>query len=176
MAVKMWRRATGLVLRAGFGFALLSLGAQPAHAQSGDRSSVASDIVIAQGETVHNVACVACSVYVHGTVNGNIAVVMGNVEVTGTVNQKVAIVLGDLKLQQGGTIQGDVAQVGGDTELDGGTIEGRKARVPMGPIIFAMMMPLLFLAIFIWFIVWIVRRSTGPRYPYPPPPPPPGVR
>jgi len=54
-------------------------------------------------------------------------------------------------------------------------VEGRSVNVPKGPIVLALLFPFLMLALLIWFIVWIVRRSRSPRYPYPPPPPP-GIR
>ena len=148
-----------LVLQAALGLAGVLMASQPMHAESdkdGDRSSVGGDIVIQKGETARNVACVACSVYVHGVVDGKVAVVMGDVVVDGVVNEKVAIVMGG-------------------TEVDGGTVEGRSVNVPKGPIVLALLFPFLMLALLIWFIVWIVRRSRSPRYPYPPPPPP-GIR
>jgi len=160
-----------LVLQAALGLAGVLMASQPMHAESdkdGDRSSVGGDIVIQKGETARNVACVACSVYVHGVVDGKVAVVMGDVVVDGVVNEKVAIVMGDLKVQHGGVVQGG-------TEVDGGTVEGRSVNVPKGPIVLALLFPFLMLALLIWFIVWIVRRSRSPRYPYPPPPPP-GIR
>jgi len=167
-----------LVLQAAMGLAGVLMASQPMHAESdkdGDRSSVGGDIVIQKGETARNVACVACSVYVHGVVDGKVAVVMGDVVVDGVVNEKVAIVMGDLKVQHGGVVQGDTAIVMGGTEVDGGTVEGRSVNVPKGPIVLALLFPFLMLALLIWFIVWIVRRSRSPRYPYPPPPPP-GIR
>lgn len=169
-----------LVLQVVLVLAGMLLASQPAHAfdddHDGDRSSVGGDIVIAKGETARNVACVACSVYVHGEVDGKVAVVMGNVVVDGVVHDKVAIVMGSLKVQQGGVVQGDTAIVMGGTDLDGGSVEGRSVNVPKGPIVVALMFPFLMLALVIWLIVWVVRRSRSPRYPYPPPPPPPGLR
>lgn len=169
-----------LVLQVALGLAGVLLASQPAHAfdddHDGDRSSVGSDIVIQKGETARNVACVACSVYVHGEVDGKVAVVMGNVVVDGVIHEKVAIVMGDLKVQQGGVVQGDTAIVMGGTDLDGGSVEGHSVNVPKGPIMFALLLPFLMLALVIWLIVWVIRRSRAPRYPYPPPPPPPGIR
>jgi cytoskeletal protein CcmA (bactofilin family) len=167
-----------LVLQVVLGLAGVLLASQPAHAESdrdGNRSSVGGDIVIQKGETARNVACVACSVYVHGEVDGKVAVVMGNVVVDGIVREKVAIVMGDLKMQPGGVVQGDTAIVMGGTDMDGGSVEGRSVNLPKGPIVFALLMPFLLLALVIWLIVWVIRRSRSPRYPYPPPMPPPGV-
>ena len=49
--------------------ALLLASALPAFAKgSEDRASVGSDITIAEGETAGDVACVFCSVHVHGDV------------------------------------------------------------------------------------------------------------
>jgi len=46
-----------------------------------DRASFASDITVAEGETVGDVACAFCSVHVHGDVTGDIAVAFGSVTV-----------------------------------------------------------------------------------------------
>lgn len=184
MTDKICQRGAGCVLRAGLRYALLAvavlaLASQPAHASTsrdGDRSSFAGDIVIEKGETARNVACAACSVYVHGAVTGNIAVLMGDVVVDGTVDGRVAVALGDLKLQQGGVVQGDTAIALGSTDMNGGVLEGREAHIPSGPIFLALLFPVFMVALVVWFVVWVVRRSRVPRYPYPPPPPPPGVR
>jgi hypothetical protein len=184
MSEKISRHDAGFVLPAGLKYALLAVGAlllasQPALASTdsdGDRSSFGGDIVIQKGETARNVACMACSVYVHGAVSGNIAVMMGDVVVDGTVDGRVAVALGDIKVQQGGVIEGDTAIALGSTEVNGGSLEGRQARASSGPIVAVLLFPLLVVALVVWFLIWIIRRSRAPRYPYPPPPPPPGVR
>jgi hypothetical protein len=60
--------------------------------------------------------------------------------------------------------------------MNGGVLEGREANIPTGPILLALLFPVLMVALVVWFVVWIVRRGRVPRYPYPPPPPPPGLR
>src|ERR1700677_3066496 len=62
-------------------FAVVSL-SLPAFARSSDdRASVGSDITIAEGQTVGDVACAFCSVRVHGEVKGDVAVVFGDITV-----------------------------------------------------------------------------------------------
>jgi cytoskeletal protein CcmA (bactofilin family) len=168
-----------LMFPAVLGLAGVLLASQPAHAESdqdGNRSSMGSDIVIEKGESAHNVACFACSVYVHGEVDGNIAVALGSVIVDGTAHDKVAIAMGDLKVQQGGVVEGNTAIFMGRTELDGGRVEGKQASIPTGPVLMVLLFPFVLLVLVIWLLVWVIRRSRGPRYPYPPPPPPPGIR
>lgn len=165
-----WRRA--LILTA-----VVAAFAAPltAYAQQQERSAAFSDIVIKQGETAEKIACFMCTVYVHGTVDGKIAVSLGSVVVDGTVDGKVAIFGGDLKVRNGGVVDGEVAIAGGKAITDsGGTLGARVKSTSAAPIaavvigIFAV--PILLLALVIWFIVWLVRRGQQPRFPYPPPP------
>jgi hypothetical protein len=146
-----------------------------ANAQQRERSGAFNDIVVQQGETADKIACFMCTVYVHGTVDGKIAVSLGNVVVDGTVDGKVAIFGGDLKVRSGGVVDGEVAIAGGKAVTDaGGTLGARVKSTSAAPIVAVIVgifaVPILFLALVIWFIVWLVRRGQQPRFPYPPPP------
>jgi hypothetical protein len=155
----------------------LAIAATPLMAQSGqrERSAAFSDITVQQGDTADKIACFMCTVYVHGTVDGKIAVSLGSVVVDGTVDGKVAIFGGDLKVRSGGTVDGEVAIAGGKVVTDpGGTVGAQVKSVSAAPVVLVVVamfaVPLLFLALVIWFIVWLVRRGQQPRFPYPPPP------
>src|SRR5580693_1865231 len=92
-------------------FAVVSL-SLPAFARSSDdRASVGSDITIAEGQTVGDVACAFCSVRVHGEVKGDVAVVFGDITVDAgkSVGGDVAVLGGDLELGAGSQVTGDVA-------------------------------------------------------------------
>jgi len=177
------RRQTGRTLLS----ALLALSLTlPAFARrshsSNDRASFGSDITIAEGDTVGDVACAFCSVHVHGDVTGDVAVAFGSVTVDPgrTISGDTAILKGDLYLGEGSTVHGDLAMMAGSDHLaDGATINGSRAIIPepIGTLI--LLSPLLILIGIIWLIVYLVRRNRYrfPAYPQgrgiqPPPPPP----
>jgi hypothetical protein len=177
------RRQTGRTLLS----ALLALSLTlPAFARrshgDNDRASFGSDITIAEGETVGDVACAFCSVHIHGDVTGDVAVAFGSVTVdpARTISGDTAILKGNLNLGEGSTIHGDLAIMAGAVHLaDGATINGSQSVIPepFGTLI--LISPLLILAGIIWLIVYLVRRNRYrfPVYPQgrgiqPPPPPP----
>ena len=152
--------------------ALLFYAAAPALAQSQqNRASVGDDITISAGDYVTEVACVFCSVHIHGDVKGNVAVVFGSVllDAGHTIGGNVAVVGGDLNMGAGAEVGGNVAIVAGDTNLAPGTeIHGSQAVLPSHAWLLVPLAPLLILIGIVWLIVYLVRRN---RYPYPVYPP-----
>jgi hypothetical protein len=146
-----------------------------------DRSSVGSDITIAEGETVSDVACAFCSVHVHGNVTGDVAVAFGSVTVDPghQIAGDTAILEGDLNLGEGAAVNGDLAILAGTDRLsEGATVHGSRAVIPQPLGTLILLSPLIFLIAVIWLIVYLVRRNRYrfPVYPqgqgiYPPPPP-----
>jgi hypothetical protein len=149
---------------------LLVAPARPAHAKGrsdNDRASVGSSITVREGETAGDVACAFCSVHVQGEVTGDVAVFLGSltVEPGHTIGGDVAVAGGNLNLGEGSTVNGDVAIVGGNAKIaEGAAIHGERAIIPppLGTLI--LLSPLIFLALIIWLIVYLVRRS---RYRFP---------
>jgi hypothetical protein len=132
-----------------------------------DRSSVGSDISINEGETVGDVACVFCSVHVHGDVTGDAAVVFGSLTVDSghKINGDAAVIGGDLNLAEGAEIGGDVAIIAGDANLaEGAIIHGSRTVMPGRLWLLVPFAPLLVLIGIIWLIVYLVRRR---RYQFP---------
>ena len=147
---------------------LLLVSALPAHARSdNDRASVGGDITIAEGETAGDVACLFCSVRVHGDVNGDVAVMFGRIDVDPghKVRGDLAALGGDLNLGEGATVGGDVAIAGGDANLaSGAMIHGSRTVLPNRMWLLLPFAPLLILIGLIWLIVYFVRRN---RYQFP---------
>jgi hypothetical protein len=147
---------------------LLVVSALPAFAKgSEDRASVGGDITIAEGETAGDIACLFCSVHVHGDVNGDVAVMFGKIVVDPgrKVGGDLAALGGDLNLGEGATIGGDVAIAGGDANLaPGAMIHGSRTVLPSRMWILLPFAPLLILIGLIWLIVYLVRRN---RYQFP---------
>lgn len=132
-----------------------------------DRSSVGSDITINEGETVGDVACVFCSVHVHGDVKGDAAVVFGSLTVDSghKISGDAAIIGGDLSLAEGAEIGGDVSVIAGDANLaEGAIIHGSRTVFPGRLWLLVPFAPLLVLIGIIWLIVHFVRRR---RYQFP---------
>ncbi|HMH13816.1 MAG TPA: hypothetical protein VK578_11980 [Edaphobacter sp.] len=147
---------------------LTMLAPLPAFAKgNNDRASVGSDINIPEGETVGDVACVFCSVHVHGDVSGDAAVVLGNLVIDPghKVNGDAAIVGGDLTMGEGSVIGGDVAVVAGDANLaSDAMIHGSRTIMPGRLWLLVPFAPLIILIGIIWLIVHFIRRR---RYQFP---------
>jgi hypothetical protein len=148
--------------------ALLFAVAIPAFAKSSeDRASVGDDITIAEGETAGDVACLFCSVRVHGDVRGDVAVMFGKVEVDPGrhINGDLAALGGDVSLGEGATVGGDVAVAAGDANLaPGAMIHGSRTVLPGRMWLLLPFAPFLILIGLIWLIVYFVRRN---RYQFP---------
>jgi hypothetical protein len=151
--------------------AVLFLLSVPAFAKGshGDnnRVSFGSDITVAEGETVSDVACAFCSVHLHGDVTGDVAVAFGSVTVDPghSISGDTAILEGDLNLGEGSTVNGDLAILAGSANLaDGAAIHGSRAIVPQPFGTLILLAPFLVFAGLIWLIVYLVRRR---RYQFP---------
>jgi hypothetical protein len=148
--------------------ALLFTSVLPAFAKSSDdRASFGNDITIAEGETAGDVACMFCTVRVHGDVRGDMAVMFGKVEIDPgrTVSGDVAALGADLNLGEGATVGGDVAIAAGDANLaSGAMVHGSSMVLPGRLWLLLPFAPLLVLIGVIWLIVYFVRRN---RYQFP---------
>lgn len=147
---------------------LLLCAAAPVLADSQqNRASVGDDITISEGQSAVDVACVFCSVHIHGEVKGNLAVVFGSVmlDADHTISGNVAVVGGNLNMGEDSVVGGNAAVVAGDTNLaDGAAIRGSRTVLPGSGWLLVPFAPLLILIGIIWLIVHLVRRS---RYRYP---------
>ena len=152
--------------------AFLLVSTIPAFARaSDDRASFGNDITVAEGETASDVACMFCSVRVHGDVRGDVAVMFGKVEVDPGrhINGDLAALGGDLNLGEGARVGGDVAILAGDANLAPGAMVHGSSMVPPGRIwLLLPFAPLLILIGVIWLIVYLVRRNRYqfPAYPH----------
>jgi hypothetical protein len=156
------------MLRLLLALGLLLASALPAFAKGGDdRASVGNNITIAEGETAGDVACVFCSVRVHGDVRGDVAVLFGRIEVDPghTISGDLAALGADLNLGEGATVGGDVAIAAGDANLaPGAMIHGSRMVLSNRMWLLLPFAPLLILIGVIWLIVHLVRRN---RYQFP---------
>jgi hypothetical protein len=142
--------------------------AAPAFARSSqDRVGIGNDITVAEGETASDIACVFCSVHIHGEVKGDIAVLFGQITIDDNqrVSGDIAGLGTDLRLGEDATVGGDVALVAGDTNLaPSATIRGDRMVLPGRLWLLLPFAPLLILIGIIWLIVYVVQRN---RYQFP---------
>jgi hypothetical protein len=147
---------------------LLLIAVAPAFARSGhDRATVGGDVTVAEGQNSGDIACVFCTVRLHGDVHGDVAVVLGRVELDGSheITGDVAIVGGDLNLGEESQVKGDVALVAGRANMaPSAIIRGKSSILPSKLWLLVPLLPLFVLAGIIWLIVYLVRRN---RYRYP---------
>ena len=132
-----------------------------------DRATVGNDITIGEGETAGDIACVFCTVRIHGEVKGDVAVLFGRVEVDAgrTIAGDLAAFGADLDLGTDATVGGDVAMVAGDVKAGpGAMVHGSSTILPGRIWLLLPLAPVLILIGLIWLIVYFVRRN---RYQFP---------
>ena len=125
-----------------------------------DRVEFGHNITVAAGQSVGDISCFNCSVYVRGRVNGDIAVFGGRVVVEGSVKSDVAVFWGTLRLEDG-------AQVGGDVAVFGGAIRRAPTAAVHGEVVSFgrgwVLLPVLVSVAIVWLIValvvWLVTRN-----------------
>jgi hypothetical protein len=89
------------------------LAAQDKSNRTRERVQWGGSITIAPEETVSEATCFGCSVYVQGTVNGDVVAFFGNIVITGDVRGDVTTFRGDVRLEDGGRIEGDLTAFSG---------------------------------------------------------------
>ncbi|HYN14438.1 MAG TPA: polymer-forming cytoskeletal protein [Terriglobales bacterium] len=125
-----------------------------------DRVEFGRNITVAPGQSVGDIACFNCSVYVRGRVNGDIAVFGGRVVVEGSVKSDIAVFWGTVRLEDGAQAGGDVAVFGGTIKrAPTATIRGSVASFGRGWVL----LPVVVLVMIVWLIValivWLVTRG-----------------
>jgi len=134
-----------------------------------DRTQFGRNISIGPGEEVNEVTCFACSIHVRGHVASDATAFGGSIviEDQGQVDGDATAFGGNARLDKGTKVGGDVTLFGGQVRRDPSATVGGDVTVMGGPgwvvVIFAL--PLVFLALFVFLIVWLVRRMTQPRLP-----------
>jgi hypothetical protein len=148
--------------------ALLIFATTAAFARSSeDRASVGEDITVNEGETANDIACLFCSVRIHGDVKGDVAVLFGNVTLdpAHTISGDVAVLGGNLNMGEESSIGGDVAVAAGQDNLaSSAVIHGGRSIFPGKFWLLVPLIPFIILIGIIWLIVYLVRRN---RYQFP---------
>jgi hypothetical protein len=131
-----------------------------------EQTQFSRDIRVDSGQSVGDVTCINCSVYIAGQSNGEVTALHGNVilEPGGSVGGDVTAIWGDVRLRPGAQIGGDVTAVAGAVRRDPqSTIGGDVTSLEGAKWLLAMILPPLFiLGLIVALIIWLVQRARRP--------------
>lgn len=172
----------------------LFLAATPAHAEK-DRVQFGSNIVVPEGQSIHDAVCFFCSVNAKGDIDHDVVVFFGNVHISHESKHDVVVFFGTVQADDDAAIGHDLVNFFGTTRLGEDVSVGGDAVVMFGGLdtadsvniagsrvsqpIWVFWTPLIVLGLIITLIVHEVRTYRRRRYfatygyaPVPPPPPP----
>jgi len=125
-----------------------------------DRVEFGHNITVAAGQSVGDISCFNCSVYVRGRVNGDIAVFGGRVVVEGSVKSDVAVFWGTLRLEDGAQVGGDVAVFGGAIRrAPTATVHGEVVSFGRGWVLLPVLVSVAIVWLIVALVVWLVTRN-----------------
>ncbi len=137
-----------------------------ASAKTHERTQFNNDLRVSEGESVGEVTCVNCSIFVRGEVNGDATAVHGRIilEGAGTISGDATTVLGDIRLGGGTKISGDATAVAGAVLRDEeATVGGDVTALAGGGwILLIILIPLFVVGAIIALIAWLIQRSHKP--------------
>jgi hypothetical protein len=161
--------------------ALLALLAAPLQAHARDLVSFGSTVVVpstasqdSSGNSIQDVVCAFCTVEVHGPIQGDLVTAFSSVKVDSnlTIGGDAVSAGTNLTLGEDVAIHKDLVFFGGRLEIPS-SVGVNGDRVVMDGTVWTLVLLAPFLImlglvwLFVWFIVWLVRRNR--RYAYPPP-------
>ena len=176
-------------------FSALLLTATPAHANK-DAVQFGSNIVVPEGQTVHDAVCFFCSVNAKGSIDHDVVVFFGNAHITHESKHDVVVFFGSVHADDDAAIGHDVVNFFGTVRLGENSTVGNDVVVMFGGLnaaetasiagnrfsqpIWVFWTPLLILGLIISLIVREVRarhhRQFIAAYGYPPIPPQPPMQ
>ncbi len=136
---------------------------------SRERTQAGSNINIGPKEEVSEATCFGCSIRVRGRVSGDVTAFGGSVVVEdqGQVGGDIATFAGSIRLGKEANVGGDVAVFGGRIQRDPRATVGGDVTTMGGPgwMIVIFLAPLIFLGLFVFLVVWLIRRLLRPATP-----------
>ena len=149
---------------------LLTACALPAMAEKRDIVHFGSNIVVAEGDSAHDIVCFLCSVDAKGPIEGDVVVFFGSIHLDEGARRDMVVFGGDIWLNGDSSIGRDLVLFGGTLHPEDRSRVGGNA-VVFPPVIF---LPILLVigAIFwgIWmFFRWLIHGRQQ-YYPMQPPP------
>lgn len=142
----------------------------PAASES-DRTKVGHNITVAADEHVGDVTCFGCSIHVRGQVSGDLTAFGGSIvlEDQALVSGDATSFGGDIRLDRQVAVNGDVTALGGHVRRDSSASVGGSVTDMGGGrwILLIFCAPFIVFALFVWFVIWVVRRFTQRAVPAP---------
>lgn len=136
---------------------------------SHDRTQVGRNIVVGSSEQVSETTCFGCSIRIKGHVAGDVTAFGGSivVEDQGQIGGDTTSFGGDIRLENQVKVDGDVTVFGGHIRRNPGAVIGGDVTDMSGGgwILLIFVAPFLVFGLFVWFVVWVVRRLTQPTVP-----------
>ena len=135
----------------------------PAASES-DRTKVGHNITVAADEHVGDVTCFGCSIHVRGQVSGDVTAFGGTIvlEDEAQVSGDATSFGGDIRLDRQVAVNGDVTALGGHVRRDStASVGGSVTDMGGGSwILLIFCAPFVVFALFVWFVIWLIRRIT----------------
>jgi cytoskeletal protein CcmA (bactofilin family) len=136
---------------------------------SHDRTQIGRTINISPDEQVSAATCFGCSIRVRGHVSGDVTAFGGSIvlEDQSEVDGDATTFGGDLRLDKAAKVNGDATVFGGRLRRDpeatvGGDVTNMGGR---GWILLIFGAPIVIFGLFVWLVVWLIRRLTQPAVP-----------
>lgn len=127
------------------------------------------NISIGPNEEVSEATCFGCSIRVRGHVAGDVTAFGGSIviEDQGQVGGDATTFGGDIRLDRGVGVKGDVTVFGGRIRRDPAATVGGDSTNMGGPgwMVLIVLLPLVFVGLFVALIVWLIRRLLRPVAP-----------
>ena len=113
-----------------------------------------------QNESVGDVVCIGCSIYMEGSCHDVVAI-GGSIAIDGDVAGDAVAVAGSLRLNEDATVAGDAVSVGGSiSRHPDAVVKGEmKSQSGIPLLIGLVIVPLLPIILIIALIVWLVGRN-----------------
>jgi cytoskeletal protein CcmA (bactofilin family) len=134
-----------------------------------ERTQMGNNINIGPHEEVSEATCFGCNIHVRGQVDGDVTAFGGSIviEDEGQFGGDATAFGGGIRLDKAAKVSGDVAVFGGRIHRDPQASIGGDVTTMGGPgwlgLIIAL--PLVFLGLVIWGMIWVVRRLLRPSVP-----------
>ncbi len=136
---------------------------------SHERTQVGHNISIGPHEDVSEATCFGCSIRVRGHVSGDVTTFGGSivVEDQGEIGGDATTFGGDIRLDKQVKVDGDVTVFGGRIRRDpAASVGGDVTNMGGGGwIVLIFAVPFIVFGLFLWFVIWLIRRLISPAVP-----------
>jgi hypothetical protein len=147
-------------------FAILALAAWMPAERKHERTQFNNDLRVDEGESVGEVTCIHCSIFIRGQVTGDATAFLGRIvlEPNASVSGDATSIAGDVRLAGGAKVGGDATAIGGSVLRDpqasvGGDIDAMAGGAWM---LLIFLVPVVVLGGIVALIVWLIQKGRRP--------------